>query len=188
MSNCHPKCDPANEPVASALNNFILAFFGSVTKSCVNNQVVWTLPCDLDGGNPNFPRLPNEGIACYFQRFVNTFLAAQIVSIGNKGYRLTVLSATDVILFRNADVINQDFTGILAAPVDIILSSNAATNGDEFYLSFDDLLITAINNIEIKSDVTNLLTINTAGTLNGYLKAVYTGTAWKLTDTIVTIT
>lgn len=67
-SSCTPSCDPANEPVASSLNNFIAAFFGSVTKSCVNGQVVWNLPCDLDSGITGFPRLPDEGIACYLLR------------------------------------------------------------------------------------------------------------------------
>lgn len=184
----HSSCDAANEPLSSQLNNFVTAFFGSLTKSCVNNQVVWTLPCDLDGGDPSFPRNPGEGLACYFLRFMNAFTAAQVFAIGNKGYRSTTLSVTDVVLFRNVDVVNQDFTGTLAAPVDIFLSSNGAVNGDEFYISFTDLVITATNNIEIKSDAVSLLLIDTPGTLNGYLKAVYTGTAWKLTLTSVNIT
>lgn len=69
---CNPcgeiTCDPANEPLASALNNFIVAFFGSLTKTCVNNQVVWVLPCDLDSGFPGYPRVAGEGLACYFLR------------------------------------------------------------------------------------------------------------------------
>lgn len=70
--SCKPKCDPANEPLSSALNNFILSFYGTVTKTCVNNEVVWSLPCDLDTGLPSFPRLPGEGLACYFLRYVGT--------------------------------------------------------------------------------------------------------------------
>lgn len=181
-------CDPANEPLASALNNFIVSFFGSLTKTCVNNQVVWVLPCDLDAGDPQFPRNSGEGLACYFLRFMQAFTAAQVFAIGNKGYRSTVLAATDVVLFRAIDVANQDFTGTLGGPVNIVLSSNQAVNGDEFYLSFTNLVITATNNIEIMSDGASLLLINTPGTLNGYLKAVYTGTAWKLTHTFVSIT
>lgn len=181
-------CDPANEPLASSLDNFITEFFGTLTKSCVNNEVVWVLPCDLGAGSTSFPRNSGEGLACYFLRFMNAFLAAQVFATGQKGYRSTTLSATDVVLFRNVDVVNQDFTGTLAAPVDIFLSSNGATAGDEFYLSFTNLVITATNNLEIKSDATTLLLLNTAGTLNGYLKAVYTGTTWKLTTTIVNIT
>ena len=74
--NCNPchcsTCDSTNEPLASALNNFITAFFGSLTKTCVNGQVQWVLPCDLDFGLPSFPRNAGEGIACYFLRYVQT--------------------------------------------------------------------------------------------------------------------
>lgn len=75
-SSCHTNpcrcisCDAANEPLASALNNFITAFFGSVEKTCVNNQIQWVLPCDLDNGIPTFPRFAGEGLACYFLRYV----------------------------------------------------------------------------------------------------------------------
>lgn len=189
--NCNPcshtTCNTTNEPVASQLNNFVLAFFGSLTKTCVNNQVTWELPCDLNSGSPEFHRLPGEGMACYFLRFINTFRAAQEFAIGNKGYRSTPLSNTDVVLFRNVDVINQDFTGTLTGPVDIIFSSNGAENGDEFYVSFTNLVITATNNIEFKSDGVSLLLIDTPGTLNGFFKAVYTGTEWKLTLTTLNI-
>lgn len=180
-------CDPNNEPLSSALNNFITQFFGTLTKSCVNGVIVWTLPCDLESGSTSFPRLSGESLGCYFTRFITTFNAAQAFATGQKGFRTTALVATDVVLFRNIDVVNQDFTGTLAGPVDIFLSSNGAINGDEFYLSFTGLVITATNNIEIKSDSTSLLLINSPGTLTGYIKAVYTGTAWKLTNTIVNI-
>lgn len=181
-------CDAANEPLASALANFQTAFFGSLTKTCVNNQVVWVLPCNLDAGDPSFPRNAGEGLACYFLRFINNFTAAQQFAIGNKGFFTRALTNTDVVLFRNVDVINQDFTGTLTGPVNIAISSNGAINGDEFYLSFTGLVITAINNLEILSDGTSLLLLNTPGTVDGYLKAVYTGTAWKLTTTIINIT
>lgn len=66
------RCDPEREPLSSALDNFTSAFFGSVSKSCVNNQVVWNLPCNLEDGIPDFPRLPGEGLACYFLRYMET--------------------------------------------------------------------------------------------------------------------
>lgn len=75
-SSCHSNpcrclsCDAENEPLASALDNFITAFFGSVTKTCVDGRVVWSLPCDLNEGLPSFPRQSGEGIACYFLRYV----------------------------------------------------------------------------------------------------------------------
>ena len=86
--NCNPcccsggsgECDPANEPTSSALNNFIASFFGILTKTCVDGNVVWTLPCDLEGGIPGFPRIPGEGIACYLVR-----MAESGVFIGPQG-------------------------------------------------------------------------------------------------------
>lgn len=76
--NCNPcassACDPANEPLSSALNNFITAFFGSLTKTCVNNQVVWVLPCDLDSGITGYPRIAGEGLACYILRVLGLIL------------------------------------------------------------------------------------------------------------------
>lgn len=74
---CHAECDPANEPLSSALNNFVTAFFGSVTKTCVNDQVVWSLPCNLDSGAAGFPRNSGEGIACYLLRYVDFALQCQ---------------------------------------------------------------------------------------------------------------
>jgi len=68
-----PVCDPAFEPLPSALDNFITQFFGEVTKTCVNGQVVWALPCNLDTGIPGFPREPGEGLACYITRILPEF-------------------------------------------------------------------------------------------------------------------
>lgn len=67
-----PACDPNHEPLASALDNFITAFFGSVTKVCVNNEVEWVLPCNLADGMPGYPRIAGEGVACYFIRIMKS--------------------------------------------------------------------------------------------------------------------
>lgn len=82
---CNPcseqTCDPNNEPLSSALNNFITAFFGSLTKTCVNNQVVWVLPCDLDSGIAGYPRIAGEGLACYFLRVFQDVSAGAKVTV-----------------------------------------------------------------------------------------------------------
>lgn len=71
--HCDEECDATNEPLASALDNFITAFFGSITKTCVDGAVVWHLPCELEtGGVPGFPRNAGEGLACYFLRYIQT--------------------------------------------------------------------------------------------------------------------
>jgi hypothetical protein len=63
-------CDPDHEPLPSTVDNFVTQFFGSVTKTCVDNKVVWSLPCNLDTGIPGYPRQPGEGLACYFKRMM----------------------------------------------------------------------------------------------------------------------
>lgn len=68
---CQTQCDPAHEPLPSAIDNFVTQFFGEVTKTCVDGQIVWSLPCNLDTGIPGYPRQEGEGLACYFKRVLN---------------------------------------------------------------------------------------------------------------------
>lgn len=72
--------DPANETLASALTNFTNEFFGTVTKTLVNGSVVWGLPCNLSDGLDGNPRVPGEGLACYFLRLLQD--GAVVVSDG----------------------------------------------------------------------------------------------------------
>lgn len=70
--NCNPCCCNSSnvEPLASEVENFITAIYGTVTKEKVNGQWVWTLPCDLSAAEPvtGFPRLAGEGTECYLLR------------------------------------------------------------------------------------------------------------------------
>ncbi len=68
---CSTQCDPAHEPLPSTVDNFVTQFFGEVTKTCVDGQIVWSLPCNLDTGIPGYPRQEGEGLACYFKRVLN---------------------------------------------------------------------------------------------------------------------
>lgn len=63
-----PKNTPQCESLPSQIQNFTDQFFGTVVKTEVNGQVVWSLPCQLDVGLPNNPRAEGEGLACYFLR------------------------------------------------------------------------------------------------------------------------
>lgn len=88
--NCNPctttaQVSATNEALPSALNNFISAFFGSVTKSVVNGEVVWTLPCNLDTGLDANPRLPGEGLACYFKRLFEDGITGLLGPEGPEG-------------------------------------------------------------------------------------------------------
>jgi hypothetical protein len=56
------------ESLSSQINNFTTQFFGTVVKTEVDGEVVWSLPCQLDVGLENNPRGVDEGLACYFLR------------------------------------------------------------------------------------------------------------------------
>jgi len=80
--SCPTQVTADNEPLESALDNFIESFFGTVTKTVVNNEVVWVLPCNLDVGLPSNPRTAGEGLACYFLRL---FLNGIVGLVGPQG-------------------------------------------------------------------------------------------------------
>ena len=62
--------DPADESLDSQVANLIGKLFGFATKTIgQTGEVTWTLPCNLDGEIAGFPRLPGEGLLCYFLRF-----------------------------------------------------------------------------------------------------------------------
>lgn len=74
VCNCNPCCcktpDVTQEPLASEVDNFVLALYGVVNKAIVDGAFQWTLPCNLSTNEPvaGFPRLPNEGSECYLLR------------------------------------------------------------------------------------------------------------------------
>lgn len=75
----------ANETLSSVLDNFIAAFFGELTKTEVNGVVTWVLPCDLNVGLQNNPRLDDEGLACYFLRLFEDGITGLTGPRGFKG-------------------------------------------------------------------------------------------------------
>lgn len=99
---CQTQCDPAHEPLPSTVDNFVTQFFGSVTKTCVNNQVVWSLPCNLDAGVPGYPRSPSEGLACYFKRLINDLFV--------------LFSSLGTMAFQNANAVNITGGAITGMP------------------------------------------------------------------------
>ena len=66
------------------LENFVKEFFGDGLTKTLNadGTITWNLPCDLATGLPENPRLPGEGLACYFKRL---FLDGIIGLQGEKG-------------------------------------------------------------------------------------------------------
>lgn len=73
------------ETLPSALDNFILHFFGNIAKTESGGQVSWVLPCDLATGLAENPRGEGEGLACYFLRLFNEGLQTNVGPQGATG-------------------------------------------------------------------------------------------------------
>lgn len=73
------------ETLPSALDNFTRQFFGTITRTEVNGQITWVLPCDLEVGLPGNPRVDGEGLACYFLRLFQDGLVGLLGPKGDTG-------------------------------------------------------------------------------------------------------
>lgn len=172
---CKPKCDPNNEPLSSALSNFETAFFGTITKTCVNGSVVWTLPCDLEGGVAGFPRESGEGVACYLLRLFQT------ININlTTGYTETTLTGSDVELSLSTDTKYQEFTGTLTANVDIDVDAVGATAGNGFQIYWNNIVLGAFT-LTLSSEGVPVKTFTGPGTLSGFTEFIWSGSTWKPT-------
>lgn len=75
----------ACETLPSQIENFTIAFFGEVTKTEVDGSVTWVLPCSLETGLTNNPRLAGEGLACYFLRLFDDGIIGLTGPVGDDG-------------------------------------------------------------------------------------------------------
>lgn len=73
------------EALPSQIENFTQQFFGTVVKTEINGEVVWSLPCHLDVGLPGNPRGVDEGLACYFLRLFQDGIGGLKGDKGDKG-------------------------------------------------------------------------------------------------------
>lgn len=60
------------ESVPSLIANLTYALYGTIAKSLVAGKIVWNIPCDPNNTAQiaNIPRLPEEGLLCYFIRVI----------------------------------------------------------------------------------------------------------------------
>ena len=106
----------SSESVPSLINNLVSALYGTnVTKSVVNRQVVWNIPCD-----PNntaeiswLPRNPGEGLLCYLIRAFNNNLVAPVTVNGVQTLTNKTLTAP---VINNPSVFNLVATGTVTLP------------------------------------------------------------------------
>jgi len=71
----------SSESVPSLISNLTYALYGQITKSVVNGQIVWNIPCDpnLTAQINGLPRNAGEGLLCYFIRCFNLILSGSFV-------------------------------------------------------------------------------------------------------------
>ena len=143
MSCCNNSCDPEHEPLPSTVDNFVTQFFGEVTKTCVNGEVVWELPCNLDESIPGYPRQPNEGLACYFSRVLED------ISMGGGGG-----GPVDALLRANN---LSDLTNVPTARTNLGLGTMAVQNSSNVSISGG-----TITNAQIVNPTITGLTLNSA--------------------------
>jgi hypothetical protein len=106
----------SNESVPSLINNLVYALYGTnVTKSVVNRQVVWNVPCD-----PNntaqitwLPRLQGEGLLCYMLRAFNETFVAEVTLNGVQTLSNKTLTSP---IINSPSVSNLVATGSLTLP------------------------------------------------------------------------
>jgi hypothetical protein len=135
---CSEEC--AGESLTSALDNFITSFYGTVTKVIdpVTCAATWTLPCDLDVGLENNPRLEGEGLSCYFLRLFDEGitgatgpqgLAGADGSDGANGYTVTT---SEFVLpvqedpWEDSDTVDVDVEVPGVVPVESFIFINGA--------------------------------------------------------------
>lgn len=142
------------ESVPSLINNLTYALYGQITKSVMNGQVVWTIPCD-----PNqtavingVPRNAGEGLFCYILRCLNTsntptptyttitagnYIANQSISsasnIGAYSYGTLSYADSNILSSYSASVnsyieaVIQNTNNSNLASADLVLSNNLGT-------------------------------------------------------------
>lgn len=141
MSCCNNSCDPEHEPLPSTVDNFVTQFFGEVTKTCVDGQIVWELPCNLDEGIPGYPRVEGEGLACYFARVIED------ISMGGGGG-----GPVDALLRSNN---LSDLTNVPTARTNLGLGTMAVQNASNVAISGG-----TITNAQIVNPTITGLTLN----------------------------
>jgi hypothetical protein len=75
------------ESVPSLISNLTYALYGQIQKDVSSGKVVWIIPCDPNNTAfiGNVPRLPGEGLMCYFIRYFNTVYPNGVLGIAYGG-------------------------------------------------------------------------------------------------------
>ena len=86
------------ESVPSLISNLTYALYGTITKSVVNGQIIWTTQCDPSSTATinGFPRNDGEGLLCYLLRFFNYIGVNTITPVNFSGQLFGDVTGTQV--------------------------------------------------------------------------------------------
>ena len=75
----------SHESVPSLIDNLVTALYGNITKSVVNRQVIWNIPCDPNNtaSIPTIPRQTGEGLLCYIIRVLEQAVSPTLSNAKN---------------------------------------------------------------------------------------------------------
>lgn len=117
-----PVCDATNEALASQLNNLLTFLIGTITKSCNDDdEVIWSLPCDLDGNEPitGYPKETGESILCYLLRVATAILASVSSSASSLAALTAVVNALKIRALHGFIEVPSNKTYVLMASAEI---------------------------------------------------------------------
>lgn len=160
--------DPENETLASALNNFILNFYGAIAKTVVNGEVVWVLPCDLSTGIPGYPRDPSMGTACYFKSIFESF-GSQITDAEAAALAAEAAATNAVAVAAAAEIAAAAAQATAdAAAADIAaLGTMSAQDSDSVSISGGLITGATVTGLPAPSSATDAVTKQYADSLSG---------------------
>lgn len=88
LFQCNNPCNhtPGCDLLPTQIDTFATQFFGNgLGKVNVGGNINWALPCGLDTGTLDNPRLPGESLACYFLRLFEAGIPGTIGPVGEDG-------------------------------------------------------------------------------------------------------
>lgn len=160
--------DPENETLASALNNFILNFYGAIAKTVVNGEVVWVLPCDLSTGIPGYPRDASMGTACYFKSIFESF-GSQITDAEAAALAAEAAATNAVAVAAAAEIAAAaaQATANAAASDIAALGTMSAQDSDSVSISGGLITGATVTGLPAPSSATDAVTKQYADSLSG---------------------
>jgi hypothetical protein len=119
----------SNESVPSLINNLVSALYGTnVTKTVVNRQVVWNIPCDPNNTAQisDLPREAGEGLLCYMIRAFNN---TQVAPVTLGGVQTLTNKTLISPIINSPSVSNLTATGSLTLPSGSVSPSYLSAGG-----------------------------------------------------------